>query len=72
MSSEHKSQFFLGHPVNLDYIAVADLVVPVACPHDPPEMCRDDLLLELLDPRLGADSLYQAQQQVVSKRKYFN
>ena len=57
--------------LNIHNVEVGDLVVPVACPHDPPEMCRDDLLLELLDPRLGADSLYQAQQQVVSKRKIF-
>ena len=57
--------------LNIYHVEVGDLVVPVPGPHDPPEMCRDDLLLELLDPRLGADSLYQAQQQVVSKRKIF-
>ena len=45
------------------------LVIPVAGPHDAPEVRRDDLLLVVLDPLLGTDGLYQAEHQVVSERQ---
>ena len=43
------------------------LGIPVAGPHDAPEVRGDDLLLVVLDPLLGTDGLDEAEDQVVSE-----
>ena len=43
------------------------LGIPVAGPHDAPEVRGNNLLLEVLDPLLGTDRLDEAQHQVVSE-----